>query len=200
MTLIALGRKKLEDANRGFGIVAKAEAQEEMERMALEGQRQQMQASTIGMTAGIGGQVGVGRALDAVDKSTSALNTINQGIEGIGKAGMQGDKLTFFRTGGTTDAVVGDAAKSAIKDAFVEKAITDKGAELALAKGGAVTGAEVTAAVDMAGKTALAEGAAAVEGATAAAAGSSPLAQLATVGAPVAIALGIGYVLSKLFD
>ena len=200
MTLIALGRKKLEDANRGFGIVAKAEAQEEMERMALEGQRQQMQASTIGMTAGIGGQVGVGRALDAVDKSTSALNTINQGIEGIGKAGMQGDKLTFFRTGGTTDAVVGDAAKSAIKDAFVEKAITDKGAELALAKGGAVTGAEVTAAVDIAGKTALAEGAAAVEGATAAAAGSSPLAQLATVGAPVAIALGIGYVLSKLFD
>lgn len=200
MTLIALGRKKLEDANRGFGIVAKAEAQEEMERMALEGQRQQMQASTMGMTAGIGGQVGVGRALDAVDKSTSALNTINQGIEGIGKAGMQGDKLTFFKTGGTTDAVVGDAAKSAIKDAFVEKAITDKGAELALAKGGAVPVAEVTAAVDAAGAAAAAEGAVAVEGATAAAAGSSPLAQLATVGAPVAIALGIGYVLSKLFD
>lgn len=200
MTLIALGRKKLEDANRGFGIVAKAEAQEEMERMALEGQRQQMQASTIGMTAGIGGQVGVGRALDAVDKSTSALNTINKGIEGIGKAGMQGDKLTFFKTGGTTDAVVGDAAKSAIKDAFVEKAITDKGAELALAKGGAVPVAEVTAAVDAAGAAAAAEGAVAVEGATAAAAGSSPLAQLATVGAPVAIALGIGYVLSKLFD
>ena len=200
MTLIALGRKKLEDANRGFGIVAKAEAQEEMERMALEGQRQQMQASTIGMTAGIGGQVGVGRALDAVDKSTSALNTINKGIEGIGKAGMQGDKLTFFKTGGTSDALVGDAAKSAIKDAFVEKAITDKGTELALAKGGAVTGAEVTAAADIAGKTALAEAGAAVEGATAAAAGSSPLAQLATVGAPVAIALGIGYVLSKLFD
>ena len=200
MTLIALGRKKLEDANRGFGIVAKAEAQEEMERMALEGQRQQMQASTIGMTAGIGGQVGVGRALDAVDKSTSALNTINKGIEGIGKAGMQGDKLTFFKTGRTTDAVVGDAAKSAIKDAFVEKAITDKGAELALAKGGAVPVAEVTAAVDAAGAAAAAEGAVAVEGATAAAAGSSPLAQLATVGAPVAIALGIGYVLSKLFD
>ena len=200
MTLIALGRKKLEDANRGFGIVAKAEAQEEMERMALEGQRQQMQASTIGMTAGIGGQVGVGRALDAVDKSTSALNTINKGIEGIGKAGMQGDKLTFFKTGGTTDAVVGDAAKSAIKDAFVEKAITDKGAELALAKGGAVPVAEVTAAVDAAEAAAAAEGAVAVEGATAAAAGSSPLAQLATVGAPVAIALGIGYVLSKLFD
>lgn len=200
MTLIALGRKKLEDANRGFGIVAKAEAQEEMERMALEGQRQQMQASTMGMTAGIGGQVGVGRALDAVDRSTSALNTINQGIEGIGKAGMQGDKLTFFKTGGTTDAVVGDAAKSAIKDAFVEKAITDKGAELALAKGGAVPVAEVTAAVDAAGAAAAAEGAVAVEGATAAAAGSSPLAQLATVGAPVAIALGIGYVLSKLFD
>lgn len=200
MTLIALGRKKLEDANRGFGIVAKAEAQEEMERMALEGQRQQMQASTMGMTAGIGGQVGVGRALDAVEKSTSALNTINQGIEGIGKAGMQGDKLTFFKTGGTSDALVGDAAKSAIKDAFVEKAITDKGAELALAKGGAVTGTELTAAADIAGKTALAEAGAAVEGATAAAAGTTPLAQLATIGAPVAIALGIGYVLSKLFD
>ena len=198
MTLIALGRKKLEDANRGFGIVAKTEAQEEMERMALEGQRQQMQASTMGMTAGIGGQVGVGRALDAVDKSTSALNTINQGIEGIGKAGMQGDKLTFFKTGGTTDAVVGDAAKSAIKDAFFEKAANDKAAEVALSEGLGL--AEATAAVDAAGAAAAAEGAVAVEGATAAAAGSSPLAQLATVGAPVAIALGIGYVLSKLFD
>ena len=198
MTLIALGRKKLEDANRGFGIVARAEGQEEMERMALEGQRKQMQASTIGTTAGIGGQVGVGRALDAVDKSTSALNTINQGIEGIGRAGMQGDKLTYFRTGSDLPALIGDEAKGAIQDAFFEKAASEKATEIAASETLAL--AEGTAAVDAAGAAAAAEGAVAVEGATAAAAGSSPLAQLATVGTPVAIALGIGYVLSKLFD
>lgn len=193
MSLIQLGRAKLNMANQGFGVVAKAEAQEIANEMSMDAQKKALQGQTLGTAGGIGAQVGVNKALSATEKTATAIGNINKGIEGFGKAGLQGDKLTFFRSGTTMDAVVGEAAEKAIAESFAEKAMVE-------ASKGAGTTTEVISAMNKAQATGLAEGKAAVDAASAAAAGSSPMATLAQIAAPVAIAMGIGFLLNKIFD
>ena len=59
MTMIGVGRRQLDIANRGMAAVSRAESVEEQQRLALEAQKTAGENSTLGLGAGIGAQVGM---------------------------------------------------------------------------------------------------------------------------------------------
>ena len=204
MTMIGVGRRQLDIANRGMAAVARADSVEEQQRLALEAQKTAGENSTMGLGAGIGGQIGATKVAEAGKTATDAIKAANDSVKGLGEIGKSGGKLTFTPATVGAETVTGEAATTLI----------DSAAGIADAGTTATTLAETTALAETA---ALAEGTVAA-GTVAAEAGATTLAAdavvaaelaagstgtaatLGAIAAPVAIGLGVAFLLNKLFD
>lgn len=208
MTIIAAGRGLRDLANRGMSAVARAESVEEQQRLALETAKQQQESSTLGTGAGMGGMVGANRMLDASKAAQQGIEGINTALEGKGVASRTfSGGLEFTPTGGET--LTGDAAIQGMQEAAglvdglaAEQAAMQGGTEVAGVLSNAAPTAEVVTATQTAGTTTAGAGTAtaAVEAGTAAASQAGPMAQLATMATPIAIGLGVAFLINKLFD
>jgi hypothetical protein len=204
MTMIGVGRRQLDIANRGMAAVTRADSVEEQQRLALEAQKTAGENSTMGLGAGIGGQIGATKVAEAGKTATDAIKAANDSVKGLGEIGKSGGKLTFTPATVGAETVTGEAATTLI----------DSAAGIADAGTTATTLAETTALAETA---ALAEGTVAA-GTVAAEAGATTLAAdavvaaelaagstgtaatLGAIAAPVAIGLGVAFLLNKLFD
>ena len=197
MTMIAVGQRQRDLATRGFGAVCKAESVEDQQRLALEAQEKAAESQVLGTGAGIGGISGATSARALSSEAGSAIKNANTllGDAGTLSRGKLSGGIQFTPTGGETiKGIEGlNAAKdaAALKDAAV---VTDAAA----AGQTAATVAEGAVAVE--GAAVAGEAAVAVEGAAAASTAAAPMAQLAALATPVAIGLGVAYLINKLFD
>jgi hypothetical protein len=195
--MIAVGQRQRDLATRGFGAVSKAESVEDQQRLALEAQEKAAESQVLGTGAGIGGISGATSARALSSEAGSAIKNANTllGDAGTLSRGKLSGGIQFTPTGGETiKGIEGlNAAKdaAALKDAAV---VTDAAA----AGQTAATVAEGAAAVE--GAAVAGEAAVAVEGAAAASTAAAPMAQLAALATPVAIGLGVAYLINKLFD
>ena len=195
--MIAVGQRQRDLATRGFGAVSRAESVEDQQRLALEAQGKAAESQVLGTGAGIGGISGATSARALSSEAGSAIKNANTllGDAGTLSRGKLSGGIQFTPTGGETiKGIEGlNAAKdaAALKDAAV---VTDAAA----AGQTAATVAEGAAAVE--GAAVAGEAAVAVEGAAAASTAAAPMAQLAALATPVAIGLGVAYLINKLFD
>jgi hypothetical protein len=201
MTMIAVGQGLRGIANRGMAAVAKAESVEEQQRMAIEAQKTAAEAQTLGTGAGIGGMVGAGKVAQAGKTASEAVGALNTSIKGSGTVGLKGGGLTFTPATVGAETLTGEAAGNALGKIASS---ADAAAALAPTTTAAGTAAGTTAAGTAAGTTATTTTTATVAGevaaANAAASGTGAMATLSTLAAPVAIGLGVAYLINKLFD
>lgn len=202
MTIIAAGRGLRDLANRGMSAVSKAEAIEEQQRLALETAEQQQESSTLGTGAGIGGMTGANRMLDASKAADKGIEGINTALEGLGEANRTFSGGLEFTPTGSETTLTGDAAIQGMQDAAglvdglaTEQAVMQGGTEVAGALSNATPVVEAGQALETV--TTATE---AVNVGTAAASQAGPMAQLATMATPIAIGLGVAFLLNKLFD
>ena len=209
MTIIAAGRGLRDLANRGMSAVAKAESVEEQQRLALETAKQQQESSTLGTGAGMGGMVGANRMLDASKAAQQGIEGINTALEGVGEASRTFSGGLEFTPTGSETTLTGDAAIQGMQDAAglvdglaAEQAAMQGSTEVAGVLSNAAPTAEVVTATQTAGTTTAGAGTAtaAVEAGTAAVQSAGPMAQLATMATPIAIGLGVAFLINKLFD
>lgn len=224
MTMIGVGRRQLDIANRGLAAVSRAESVEEQQRLAIEAQKTAAQNSTLGLGAGIGAQVGLKNlaATKATTGSKLATQTVT-GAEksiGISKAAMAGGEVggAVNSVGTAVQGLQGGVegiqiAKAAGTGAEVGGAINNVGTALQGIEGGvaitegALAGAEVGGAISNVAAGVEAVGTAGATTTTTAAAGTGAAAgaggtaaTLGAIAAPVAIGLGVAFLLNKLFD
>jgi len=204
MTMIAVGQRQRDLALRGYGAVAKAESIEEQQRLGLEAQEKAAESQVLGTGAGIGGISGATTARALSTEAGTAIEGANAALDGAGtlsRSKLSGG-LQFTPTGGETiKGIEGlNAAKdaAAIKDAAVVTDAAAAGQTAATVAEGSAVVAEGAAAVE--GAAVAGEAAVAVEGAAAASSAAAPMAQLAALATPVAIGLGVAYLINKLFD
>jgi len=198
MSLINTGRGLQRSTIQGFGTAAKLEAEREAEFEAMKMADRAQKASTAGSFGGTGASYGVKSALDAAATTKDAVGALNTSLQGTGTVGVQGGGLTYTPVGAET-ALTGAEATAAINEAALA---ADAAATAAGTSAGAGAGtAATTAAGTSAGASTAATATTATQAATAtsAAAASSPLATLATVAAPLAIGVGLAFLLNELF-
>ena len=203
MTMLAVGRGLRDLANKGMSAVARAEALENQQQLALETAEQQQRSATLGTGAGVGGMVGANRLADLNSAANAGIEQINTALKGAGEAsrGLTGN-LQFTPTGQET--LVGEAALGKMNQAA--GMLDGVAAEQLAMQSGQTTGVLANAApIEGAltvgeGTLAVGETTAAVEAGAAAAQSAGPMAQLATLATPVAIGLGVAFLLNKLFD
>ncbi len=221
MTMIAVGQGLRGIANKGMSAVARAESVEEQQRMGIEAQKTAAEAQTMGTGAGIGGMVGATKLAKAGATATEAVGALNTSIQGLGTAGLKGGSLTFTPATVGAETLTGNSAKLAIDSATTiadAGALVNTGGTVAsgtaaggtvaggTAAGGTVAGGTVvggtaagTGAVGAVGAGATGSAGAAATTATTAAAGTGSMASLAALAGPVAIGLGVAFLLNKLF-
>ena len=227
MTMIGVGRRQLDIANRGLAAVSRAESVEENQRLAIEAQKTAAQNSTLGLGAGIAAQVGLKSiaATKAAGASAGGVSNIGSTINGLsGQGGIETAQLAgdlgsqALTSGGVNN--VGTAlkglkggvegiqiAETAAAGAEVGGAINNVGAALE-GVSGAIEAGTVVAEAGAVGATAGTTGAvagtagtgAAAAGTGAAAGAGGTAATLGAIAAPVAIGLGVAFLLNKLFD
>jgi len=146
--------------------------------------------------AGIGGSFGVNSALEAGKTAKDTIGAANEAINGLGTIGKQGGQLTITPTGGSLltggEAVQAVDSAATIADAG---AAAKQAADLAQAAETAGTLAETVEVVETVGTATEAVGAAST-----AAGSTGTAATLGAIAAPVAIGLGVAFLLNKLFD
>ena len=217
MTMIAVGQGLRGIANRGMGAVSKAESVEEQQRMGIEAQKTAAEAQTMGTGAGIGGMYGATKLAKAGATATESVGALNTSIQGLGTTGLKGGSLTFTPATVGAETLTGNSAKLAIDSAAT---IADAGAAVGTtggtvasgtaaggtvaggtAAGGTVVGgtAAGTGAVGAVGAGATGSAGAAAATATTAAGGTGAMASLATLASPIAIGLGVAFLINKLF-
>jgi len=194
MTMIAVGQGLRGIANRGMAAVARAESVEEQQRMAIEAQKTAAEAQTMGTGAGIGGMVGANKLAAASKVGETAAVT--------GDAVMQGGKLFINQS-----PAAPSAAQLALNPSAGALASPVGTTGSALTAEGLVAGGAKELAVQEGGKAVLSQAAGSTTtaaGSTAAGAagagGSGAMATLSTLAAPIAIGLGVAYLINKLFD
>ena len=183
MSLLGVGSATRKRAIEGFGAVADMDTRERAIRENIEMQKRAQQGQTLGTAAGIGSMVGV-------KKLAAAQEPFRQGLAGLNK--LAGDAGTFSARGlGGTNLTTGSGE--------VIKNITDVSqvpAELLNTMGAnqaAATGTTLTQGTTQAG-TAITNTIGA--GSTSTGIGAT----LGSLAAPIGIALGVGFLLNKLFD
>ena len=187
MSLLGVGSATRKRAIEGFGAVADIDTRERAIRENIEMQKRAQQGQTLGTSAGIGSMIGM-------KKLAAAQEPFRQGLAGLNK--LAGDAgrfssstlkggLNFTPTGGKTIKGISDASK-------LSESVRSTMAANQL--GGAAATAEATAAATTAAEGAVASTAAAGSGTTGIGA------TLGSLAAPIGIALGVGFLLNKLFD
>ena len=220
MTMIAVGQGLRGIANRGMGAVAKAESVEEQQRMGIEAQKTAAEAQTMGTGAGIGGMYGATQLAKAGATATEAVGALNTSIQGLGTTGLKGGSLTFTPATVGAETLTGNSAKLAIDSAAT---IADAGAAVGTtggtavggtavggtavggtavggtAVGGTAVGGTVAGGTGPVGVAGAGTATGAVGTATTAAAGTGSMASLAALASPIAIGLGVAFLINKLF-
>jgi len=201
MTMLAVGRGLRDLANKGMSAVSRAEAVENQQQLALETAEQQQRSATLGTGAGVGGMVGANKLADLNSAANAGVEQINAALDGAGTASRTftgGLEYTPVGEGATT--LTGDAAITGMKDAAM--GLDAAALQSAPVEGVLANATPVAEGALAAGETTLAVGetAAAVETGVAAAQSAGPMAQLASLAGPVAIGLGVAFLLNKLFD
>lgn len=190
MTLIASGTGLRKRALAGYGANAKLEAQEIAAAEGLETARQAQRNNTLGTGAGIGGMYGLRKAGEATKTASDALNALNA-TPGVSEAG------TFINQGGKLALDTGSTIVEGQNAVNLASSAANQAAQAqALAAGGEAGSAAVAAK----GAEAVAATEAAAGTAGAAAGSTGTLATLSSIAAPIAIGLGVSYLINKLFD
>lgn len=206
MAIIGTGFGLRRRAQEGMSAVAKLEAQENQQRMALEQAKQAQQMSMYGTFGGIGASVGAPKAIEAYKlakpASAEAVSTLAQ-TQAKNNAIVQGGLQTKLDAAmasqlpsgagvggagagaGATGAQVAQGTKAAADAATTVKAAQD-----------AATVAETVETVKTASDVANTVNAASTAGST----GSALMTGVGALAAPVAIGLGVAFLLNKLFD
>lgn len=219
MTILAAGYGLRNLANQGMKSVAELEAQENAIADQLEAAEQAQETQMYSTGAGIGGSYGVQKALEAgkAAKAGQASSQISNAISATPTTGgLEITKLAGDLGGTTVSRGINNVAGvidgvSASGTGSAVAGVAEGAGTAAELSGGINNVANALKAAELAeGGVAIAEGAAAAEGATTAvaaaegttvAAGSSGgLATLGTIAAPIAIGLGVAFLLNKLFD
>lgn len=191
MSLLGVGSATRKRAIEGFGAVADIDTRERAIRENIEMQKRAQEGQTLGTAAGIGSMIGM-------KKLAAAQEPFKQGLAGLNKlagdAGTfssptlkgAGGGLTFSPTGGG-EQVTGIQSVADLGAGLQETMVSNQLGNAAVTEGGKIA----------AQKT--------VEGAitNTVGAGSTSTGIGATLGslaAPIGIALGVGFLLNKLFD
>ena len=175
MTLLARGAGLRKMASAGLAKSAELEARENQTAAAIDQAKQAQEMNTLGTGAGFGAMYGM--------KSLAADKVGNIAAEGLSKT------LTQNVSQGLSEKIAGDVTGKVATDLAVESGVTS------------VVAPATTAGAGAAGAGAAGGGAAGAGAAGAGAAGSGgTMAALSTIAAPVAIGLGVAYLLNKLFD
>ena len=210
MTMIAVGQGLRGIANRGMSAVSKAESVEEQQRMGIEAQKTAAESQTMGIGAGIGGMVGATKLAKAGATATDAVGALNTSIQGSGTVGLKGGGLTFTPAAAGSETLVGEAASTALNNVATaaDAALLNTGGTAVggtavggTAVGGTAVGGTAVGGTVATGAATTTTGAVAGEvvAANAAAAGTGSMASLAALAGPVAIGLGVAFLLNKLF-
>ena len=229
MTMIGVGQGLRGIATRGLKSVMDFESAENSQRMGIEAQKTAAESQTMGTGAGVGGMVGAGKIAKNASVAKDAVSSLNSQIGNSGTVGLKNGGLTFTEAGGETllrgtDAAEAISNAAQIADAGTAAApltttattavnpltgavTTSTGAGVGAGTGagvGAGAGAGAGAGVGVGAGTGAAAGtgtaAASATTATAAAGSTGTMASLATLAGPVAIGLGVAFLLNKLFD
>ena len=210
MTILAAGYGLRNLAGKGLAGVAAAESVENQQQLAIDQAKQGRKTQTLSTGTGIGASFGVNSVLDNAKTAKDANAALNTSLKGQGTVGNSGGGLSF-----TPDATLNEAGKQVAGETLTGDAAAVKINELAAAKDLKTAQDLATAAetVETAGAVtevaavgtealAVAEtGAVAAEvgTATAAASGTGTAATLGAIAAPIAIGLGVAFLLNKLF-
>jgi|TARA_B110000879_G_scaffold14897_1_gene18367 hypothetical protein len=198
MTVLGVGRTLRDVANTGLRAVAAAEDIENANKDALEAQKIAAASQTMGTGAGIGGMIGATKTTKNALAAKDAVTALNAGIGDAGTVGMKGGGLTFTPPppAGTAELVQGAEtikgveATAKIKEVAEAADAAKKTAEALKTTTEVVkTGTEVAASTSQLATTA-----------GTAASSTGTMATMATLAAPIAIGLGVSFLISKLFD
>ena len=198
MTILGVGRTLRDVANTGLRAVAAAEDIENANKDALEAQKIAAASQTMGTGAGIGGMIGATKTTKNALAAKDAVTALNAGIGDAGTVGMKGGGLTFTPPppAGTAELVQGAEtikgveATAKIKEVAEAADAAKKTAEALKTTTEVVkTGTEVAASTSQLATTA-----------GTAASSTGTMATMATLAAPIAIGLGVSFLISKLFD
>tara|TARA_B100000795_G_C22717660_1_gene406138 strand:- start:470 stop:1072 length:603 start_codon:yes stop_codon:yes gene_type:complete len=200
MTILAAGYGLRNLAGKGMASVARAESIENQQQLAIDQAEQAQDTQTLSMGTGIGASYGVSKVLDNAKTAKDANAALNKSFTGQGTVGNSGGGLTF-----TPDPTLNAAGESVAGEMLTGVDATTKINELA-ATADLATAAEVATVSAEAGAVAVGgevAGAGAVAGqagaATAAASGTGTAATLGAIAAPIAIGLGVAFLLNELF-
>ena len=210
MTILAAGYGLRNLAGKGMASVATAESIENQQQLAIDQAEQGQKTQTLSTSTGIGASFGINSVLDNAKTAKDANTALNTSLKGKGTVGNSGGGLSF-----TPDATLNAAGEKVAGETLTGDAAAVKINELAAAKD-LKTASDLAAAaetVETAGAVtevaavgtealAVAEtGAVAAEAATAtaAASGTGTAATLGAIAAPIAIGLGVAFLLNKLF-
>lgn len=213
MTLIAAGTGLRKRAQQGFAANAKLEGQEIAAAEALETARNAQQMNTLGTGAGVGAMYGLknlgGTTVTSAAPSMSqalgiqrtGVNAATSGLPQMSTAASAPQIGSAAQLQGTTAATADALGVSTVAPQMSNVAgVAETTAALTKAGGDVAAVTSATGAAG-AGTAAAGTGAAATgAGAGAAGAGSGALAGLSAVAAPIAIGLGVAYLINKLFD
>ena len=199
MTILAAGYGLRNLAGKGMASVARAESIENQQQLAIDQAEQAQDTQTLSMGTGIGASYGVSKVLDNAKTAKDANAALNKSFTGQGTVGNSGGGLTF-----TPDPTLNAAGESVAGEMLTGVDATTKINELA-ATADLATAAEVATVSAEAGAGAVVAeaGAGAVVAeagaATAAASGTGTAATLGAIAAPIAIGLGVAFLLNELF-
>lgn len=176
MTLLARGAGLRRMATAGLAKSAELEARENQTAAAIDQAKQAQEMNTLGTGAGFGAMYGM-KGLGAAGTASGVIAPVGQTLAGTSVSAPVSGTITSAAAPGAVGVTSGGAGGVSVAQGLASTGITT---------GTAATG------------TAAAGGTAAATG-TATAAGSA-MSALSTIAAPVAIGLGVAYLLNKLFD
>ncbi len=187
MSLISAGVNLRRQGLLGLTEAARLETQREIAEKNLESAKKATEMQTLGTGAGIGGAIGVNKALAA---------------RGATEAGGGFVSSTGGMAGMSQSANAGAAASEAVRNtaANVSGVFSPAGGLAQGANAGAVVGGQTAAGGSVVGGQAIggAAGGGAAGAGGAAAGSSGVMATLSTIAAPIAIGIGAAFLLNKL--
>ena len=198
MTVLGVGRTLRDVANTGLRAVAAAEDIENANKDALEAQKIAAASQTMGTGAGIGGMIGATKTTKNALAAKDAVTALNAGIGDAGTVGMKGGGLTFTPPppAGTTELVQGAETIKGVEATAKIKEVAEAADAAKKTAEALKTGAEVAKA----GSEVAATTSQLATTAGTAASSTGTMATMATLAAPIAIGLGVSFLISKLFD
>jgi len=181
MSIIARGQGLRRLASAGFAKDAELEARENQISAQIDAAQKAQEMNTLGAGAGIGAMYGM-KGLGAAKTASGVLAPAGQTLAGTSISAPVSGTIVPAAAPGAVGVTSGGTGGVSVAQG--------------LANAGITTGTATTGTAAVGGTTAAATGGTAVGGT----ATGSALGSLATVAAPIAIGLGVAYLINKLFD